>query len=400
MQTPPCDGEGVPASSGNCGPYLQAFNFHPTSGVSDSCTTSQLHILVDPTLQSVKLMCTDLTSMPPVDTAAVTLRVISPPSPPSTVSSVQCTNLLTIQWVPATSGDNASSYTISVTNPTSETTVGVWSIGGGTTMMTIGNLVDSTNYTVNVTAINCAGPSNSSSISVQTLPCAPMDVHVITVLYWNNSVHDVELLWTHRQSCSVPQYTVVVTSGTSTDMSVVNASNCNIHSCSYIQSISRANISSYNVSVACRNRLSQIGQPYVTMQSVPTAVLKVSQFNANGEIATITCTFLDGSSHFCMVCCSTDPYVPFGLSGFGYFSSNNGPSVRVSLQGLSSNQTYYCKAAATNSNSNSCAGQVVGGVSLQKDDAVQITGIVVAVAVGTLILVALVLVIRVKSLHN
>lgn len=26
-----------------------------------------------------------------------------------------------------------------------------------------------------------------------------MDVHVITVLYWNNSVHDVELLWTHRQ---------------------------------------------------------------------------------------------------------------------------------------------------------------------------------------------------------
>ena len=76
-QTPPCDGEGVPASSGNCGPYLQAFNFNPTSGVSDSCTTSQLHILVDPTLQSVKLMCTDLTSMPPVDTAAVTLRVIS-----------------------------------------------------------------------------------------------------------------------------------------------------------------------------------------------------------------------------------------------------------------------------------------------------------------------------------
>ena len=87
------------------------------------------------------------------------------------MSSVQCTNLLTIQWVPATSGDNASSYTISVTNPTSETTVGVWSIGGGTTMMTIGNLVDSTNYTVNVTAINCAGPSNSSSISVQTCEC-------------------------------------------------------------------------------------------------------------------------------------------------------------------------------------------------------------------------------------
>ena len=36
----------------------------------------------------------------------------------------------------------------------------------------------------------------------------------------------------------------------------------------------------------------------------------------------------------------------------------------VSLQGLISSQMYYCKAAATNTNSNNCAGPVVGGVKV------------------------------------
>ena len=61
-----------------------------------------------------------------------------------------------------------------------------------------------------------------------------------------------------------------------------------------------------------------------------------------------------------MVCCSSS--VPVGLAGSGYLFSTNGPSVSVSLQGLTSGQMYYCKAAATNTNSNNCAGPVVGGV--------------------------------------
>ena len=36
----------------------------------------------------------------------------------------------------------------------------------------------------------------------------------------------------------------------------------------------------------------------------------------------------------------------------------------VSLQGLTRGQMYYCKAAATNTNSNNCAGPVVGGVKV------------------------------------
>ena len=43
--------------------------------------------------------------------------------------------------------------------------MGTWSVAGDTTMTTIGDLIDGTNYTVSVAAINCAGSSN---ISVQT----------------------------------------------------------------------------------------------------------------------------------------------------------------------------------------------------------------------------------------
>ena len=82
----------------------------------------------------------------------------------------------------------------------------------------------------------------------------------------------------------------------------------------------------------------------------------------SGNSATMNCTFLDGSSHYCVVCCSSDPSVPAG--SVGYLSSTSGPSVSVSLQSLGSNQMYYCKAAATNSNSASCGDPVVGGVKV------------------------------------
>ena len=101
-----------------------------------------------------------------------------------------------------------------------------------------------------------------------------------------------------------------------------------------------------------------------SLKDVPTSVLEVGQPNVGGNIATITCTFLDGSSHYCIVHCSTDPSVPVGLAGSGYLSSTNGPRVSVSLQGLTSGQIYYCKAAATNINSDDCAHPVVGGVKV------------------------------------
>ena len=99
-----------------------------------------------------------------------------------------------------------------------------------------------------------------------------------------------------------------------------------------------------------------------SLKGVTTPILQVGQPNVSGSIATITCTFLDGSSHNCMVCCSTDPSV--GLAGSGYLSSTNGPRVSVTLECLTSGQMYYCKAAATNTNSKNCAGPVVGGAKV------------------------------------
>ena len=98
-----------------------------------------------------------------------------------------------------------------------------------------------------------------------------------------------------------------------------------------------------------------------SLKGVPTPVLQVGQPNVSGNTATIYCGFPYGS-YYCLVCCS--PSVPVGLDGSGYLSSTNGIRVSVSLQGLTRGQMYYCKAAATNTNSNNCTGPVVGGVKV------------------------------------
>ena len=100
-----------------------------------------------------------------------------------------------------------------------------------------------------------------------------------------------------------------------------------------------------------------------SLKGVPTPVLQVGQSNVSGNTATIPCTFLDGSSHYCVVCCSTDPSVPPDSSVYN-ISTTRGTEVTVSLQGLTSGQMYYCKATATNTHSNNCTGPVVGRVKV------------------------------------
>ena len=75
----------------------------------------------------------------------------------------------------------------------------------------------------------------------------------------------------------------------------------------------------------------------------------------------IGCSFLNNQSFYCVVCCSTDHTVPFDSSVYN-ISTTRGTEVTVSLQGLTSGQVYYCKAAASSNNTASCAGPVVGGV--------------------------------------
>eukprot|EP00731_Ephydatia_muelleri_P011256 Em0006g150a len=321
------------------------------TNISGTCYTSVLTIPTPQYFNGTTVTCRDGITGALIGSDTLNIQLASSPGAPSNVQpSLVCTNSLTLQWTMSAS-NNAAGYVVLLTT-TSGTTVALNTTTS--TMTTIGDLIDGTSYTVSVAAINCAGSSNSNSVSVQTF-----SVSVTTVLYQNNSVYDVELFWTHRQqSCSVPQYTVMVTSATSND----TYNNCTSSSCLYILGMSGANVSSYNVSVACRNTRNQIGQPYVAMQSVPNPVPQVYNIIVNGNNATIYCTFLDGSSHYCMVCCS--PSLPVDLAGSGYLSSTRGTEVTVSLQGLTSGQMYYCKAAATNTNSNNCAGPVVGGVKV------------------------------------
>ena len=78
---------------------------------------------------------------------------------------------------------------------------------------------------------------------------------------------------------------------------------------------------------------------------------------------TIGCSFLNNHTFYCVVCCSTDPSVPLDSSVY-HISTARDTKVIVSLQNLKRGQMYYCKAAATNTNSTSCSGPVVGDVKM------------------------------------
>ena len=80
------------------------------------------------------------------------------------------------------------------------------------------------------------------------------------------------------------------------------------------------------------------------------------------SITNIGCSFLNNQSYYCLICCSTDPSVPPASYVYS-ISTTSGTDVTVSLGGLTSGQMYYCKAAATFTNSiQQCSGSVIGGV--------------------------------------
>ena len=111
-------------------------------------------------------------------------------------------------------------------------------------------------------------------------------------------------------------------------------------------------LSSVYIGTATSNQIINYITPIITVSMTPTAV-----------IASIGCSFSNNQSFYCVVCCSTDPSVPPDSSVYN-ISTTRGTEVTVSLQGLTRGQMYYCKAAATNTNSNNCTGPVVGGVKV------------------------------------
>ena len=90
---------------------------------------------------------------------------------------------------------------------------------------------------------------------------------------------------------------------------------------------------------------------------IDASVIKDASYDV--RMMAVRCSFVQ--SFYCVVCCSTDPSVPPD-SRVHNISATRGTEVAVSLQGLTSGQMYYCKAAATDTISNNCAGPVVRGV--------------------------------------
>ena len=104
--------------------------------------------------------------------------------------------------------------------------------------------------------------------------------------------------------------------------------------------------------------------PSASADPLNAVVRNASVLNYSNSTTTIGCSFLNNQSFYCMVCCSTDPSVPPDTSVHN-ISSTRGTEVTVDLGGLTSDQMYYCKAAATNiDNSTNCHDPVVGGVKM------------------------------------
>ena len=178
-QVAPCSAY---TSTGTCGAYLTAANRDPAIFAS-ACNSSVLTVTADPSINGLEIMCQNPITGSTIGNASVAVickllkcQLITsvPPAamsapPGGTVTSqasMVCTNSLVLQWTPP-SGTHTS-YTIRITNSTSGSTLSTLSVARDVTMTTVGDLIDGSNYTVSVTAINCAGSSNSSSVSVQT----------------------------------------------------------------------------------------------------------------------------------------------------------------------------------------------------------------------------------------
>ena len=78
------------------------------------------------------------------------------------------------------------------------------------------------------------------------------------------------------------------------------------------------------------------------------------------DYTTVRCTFSDGLSHYCLLCCSTDQsqqgYAYSNISGF------IGSVVTVGLYGMKAGAVYYCKPSAVGDGTVGCP--MTGGLFL------------------------------------
>eukprot|EP00731_Ephydatia_muelleri_P011169 Em0006g63a len=265
---------------------------------------------------------------------------------------------LTVTWTPPTTGGVPTSYNVTINDSSSPVVIG--DNGSPVYTHTFTGLVSDTLYTVSVVAINCAGSSNGTSLTKWTLALPPA-IKAVSVFNPNNTLRHLEITWTPVGG-AVTIYGVYLGGG------IHGYTSCTTPQCFYVVPVSVAS-TSYVISVASVNKDGDVGPKSTTtiygtatsnqIINYITPILNVSM-TPTAVIASIGCSFSNNQSFYCVVCCSTDPSVPPDSSVYN-ISTTRGTEVTVSLQGLTSGQMYYCKAAATNTN---CTGPVVGGVKV------------------------------------
>ncbi|KAL5500683.1 hypothetical protein EMCRGX_G012278 [Ephydatia muelleri] len=280
---------------------------------------------------------------------------------PGPVGNMKVTSLpvdqLTVTWTPPTTGGVPTSYNVTINDSSSPVVIA--DNGSPVYTHTFTGLVSDTLYTVSVVAINYAGSSNGTSFVKRTMALPPDNttIKAVSVFNPNNTLRHLEITWTPVGG-AVTIYGVYLGGG------IHGYTSCTIPQCFYVVPVSVAS-TSYVISVASVNKDGDMGpKSNTTIYGTTNNTIINSVTAVTGvTMATIACSFLNNQSFYCMVCCSTDPSVPPDSSVYN-ISTTRSTEVSVSLQGLTSGQMYYCKAAATNTNSNNCTGPVVGGVKV------------------------------------
>eukprot|EP00731_Ephydatia_muelleri_P003815 Em0001g3815a len=222
----------------------------------------------------------------------------------------------------------------------------------------------------NISSASCAGPvvggvkmyfsfvASFPSINPPTTRNIPlMNIQAASVLNSDNTLCQLEISWIPVGG-NVTIYTVRVVGA---DGSVGQGCTvCTTSPCLYVHQVTDVT-KNYSIFVTSVNQDGTLGSQNSTTIGPINSVFK--NISILSYSSSVDCSFLNNQSFYCMVCCSTDPSVPPDSSVYN-ISTTRGTEVTVFLQGLTSGQMYFCKAAATNKNSAHCAGQVVGSVKM------------------------------------
>eukprot|EP00731_Ephydatia_muelleri_P035787 Em0161g1a len=327
-------GTGVPSM---CGPYR-------ASSIQSS----------DPTYCLSSILTVNITAAMNVPPGPVRITAWAPPvtSPP---------DQLTVTWTPPTTGGVPTSYTVTINDSSSPVVMAA--NGSPVYTHTFTGLVSDTLYTVSVVAINCAGASNGTSETTSTYTSingsvindASYDTRMMVVrCSLNQSFYCVVCCSTDP---SVPPdssvYNISTTRGTEVTVSLQGLTSGQMYYCKAAATNTNSNNCAGPMVGGVFNFTFRLPHSDVTTPTVPDTSINGSAINDSSydtRMMVVRCSF--NQSFYCV---STDPSVPPDSSLYN-ISTTRGTEVTVSLQGLTSYQIYYCKAAATSTRSNNCTG--------------------------------------------